>query len=570
MNLRDELETRVTQALAASGAPGQPALVVAAGKPEFGDYQANGAMAAAKGLRIPPRQLAQAMTDELDRGGLIASAEVAGPGFVNLRLDDSFLAASLAADLAAPCTAAQRQTIVVDLSAPNLAKEMHVGHLRSTIIGDALARVFEHLGHRVIRQNHVGDWGTQFGMLLTHLDDVGEHSGELADLEAFYVAARERFDTDSAFADRARSAVVALQSGEPRVRAAWQRFVDTSLAHCEAVYARLGAKLSRSDVMAESAYNDDLADIVAVIRRANLLTESAGAQCVFLDEFKGKDGSPLPVIIQKSDGGYLYATTDLAALRYRARHLHADRVIYVVGNPQSLHFRQIFAVARSIADFIPADMVIEHCGFGSMLGRDGKPFRTREGGSVKLIALLDEAERRAAALVAEKSPDLPAAQRATIARAVAIGALKYADLSRSRGSDYIFDWDQMMSFEGNTAPYLQYAYTRIISIFRRADTDPAASAGQLPVLTEPLERALGLQLLRFQEAIDAVARECLPHYLCTYLYDLAGTFMKFYEACPVLSAAPATRSSRLALCAQTAAVMRRGLDLLGIDTVERM
>ena len=570
MNLRDELETRVTQALAASGAPGQPALVVAAGKPEFGDYQANGAMAAAKGLRIPPRQLAQAMTDVLDRGGLIASAEVAGPGFVNLRLDDSFLAASLAADLAAPCTAAQRQTIVVDLSAPNLAKEMHVGHLRSTIIGDALARVFEHLGHRVIRQNHVGDWGTQFGMLLTHLDDVGEHSGELADLEAFYVAARERFDTDSAFADRARSAVVALQSGEPRVRAAWQRFVDTSLAHCEAVYARLGAKLSRSDVMAESAYNDDLADIVAVIRRANLLTESAGAQCVFLDEFKGKDGSPLPVIIQKSDGGYLYATTDLAALRYRARHLHADRVIYVVGNPQSLHFRQIFAVARSIADFIPADMVVEHCGFGSMLGRDGKPFRTREGGSVKLIALLDEAERRAAALVAEKSPDLPAAQRATIARAVAIGALKYADLSRSRGSDYIFDWDQMMSFEGNTAPYLQYAYTRIISIFRRADTDPAASAGQLPVLTEPLERALGLQLLRFQEAIDAVARECLPHYLCTYLYDLAGTFMKFYEACPVLSAAPATRSSRLALCAQTAAVMRRGLDLLGIDTVERM
>ena len=570
MNLRDELETRVTQALAASGAPGQPALVVAAGKPEFGDYQANGAMAAAKGLRIPPRQLAQAMTDVLDRGGLIASAEVAGPGFVNLRLDDSFLAASLAADLAAPCTAAQRQTIVVDLSAPNLAKEMHVGHLRSTIIGDALARVFEQLGHRVIRQNHVGDWGTQFGMLLTHLDDVGEHSGELADLEAFYVAARERFDTDSAFADRARSAVVALQSGEPRVRAAWQRFVDTSLAHCEAVYARLGAKLSRSDVMAESAYNDDLADIVAVIRRANLLTESAGAQCVFLDEFKGKDGAPLPVIIQKSDGGYLYATTDLAALRYRARHLHADRVIYVVGNPQSLHFRQIFAVARSIADFIPADMVVEHCGFGSMLGRDGKPFRTREGGSVKLIALLDEAERRAAALVAEKSPDLPAAQRATIARAVAIGALKYADLSRSRGSDYIFDWDQMMSFEGNTAPYLQYAYTRIISIFRRADTDPAASAGQLPVLTEPLERALGLQLLRFQEAIDAVARECLPHYLCTYLYDLAGTFMKFYEACPVLSAAPATRSSRLALCAQTAAVMRRGLDLLGIDTVERM
>ena len=570
MNLRDELETRVTQALAASGAPGQPALVVAAGKPEFGDYQANGAMAAAKGLRIPPRQLAQAMTDVLDRGGLIASAEVAGPGFVNLRLDDSFLAASLAADLAAPCTAAQRQTIVVDLSAPNLAKEMHVGHLRSTIIGDALARVFEQLGHRVIRQNHVGDWGTQFGMLLTHLDDVGEHSGELADLEAFYVAARERFDTDSAFADRARSAVGALQSGEPRVRAAWQRFVDTSLAHCEAVYARLGAKLSRSDVMAESAYNDDLADIVAVIRRANLLTESAGAQCVFLNEFKGKDGAPLPVIIQKSDGGYLYATTDLAALRYRARHLHADRVIYVVGNPQSLHFRQIFAVARSIADFIPADMVVEHCGFGSMLGRDGKPFRTREGGSVKLIALLDEAERRAAALVAEKSPDLPAAQRATIARAVAIGALKYADLSRSRGSDYIFDWDQMMSFEGNTAPYLQYAYTRIISIFRRADTDPAASAGQLPVLTEPLERALGLQLLRFQEAIDAVARECLPHYLCTYLYDLAGTFMKFYEACPVLSAAPATRSSRLALCAQTAAVMRRGLDLLGIDTVERM
>ena len=570
MNLREAIDARITRALVVCGAPDSPALVAAAGKPEFGDYQANGAMAAAKALRTSPRNLAQAVLSVLEHGDVIASASIAGPGFINLRLSDEFLARSCAVDLAAPCLAPTPLTIVVDLSAPNLAKEMHVGHLRSTIIGDALARVFEHLGHRVVRQNHVGDWGTQFGMLITHLDEVGERSSELADLEAFYVAARQRFDTDPEFADRARHAVVALQSGEPRTRAAWQSFVDTSLAHCAAVYARLGAKLSRADIMAESAYNDDLADIVATIRSANLLTESEGAQCVFLDEFKAKDGSPLPVIVQKSDGGYLYATTDLAAVRYRARTLHADRVIYVVGNPQSLHFKQIFAVARAIAGFIPAGISLEHCGFGSMLGRDGKPFKTRDGGSVKLVALLDEAERRAAALVAEKSPDLTPAQRAATAQAVAIGALKYADLSRSRSGDYIFDWDQMMSFEGNTAPYLQYACTRILSIFRRADHSPAAYLGLQPLLTEPLERALALKLLRFRETLDAVAKECLPHYLCTYLYELAGTFMQFYEACPVLNAQPAIRASRLALCAQTAAVLQRGLGLLGIATVDRM
>ena len=570
MNLRDELDARIAGALAACGAPDHPALVVAASKPEFGDYQANGAMAAAKALRKSPRDLAQALLDVLDKGDVIASAEIAGPGFINLRLSEEFIARSAAANLAAPCTASTLQTIVVDLSAPNLAKEMHVGHLRSTIIGDALARVFEHLGHRVVRQNHVGDWGTQFGMLITHLDEVGEHSAELKDLEAFYVAARQRFDNDPAFADRARSAVVALQSGDPRPRAAWQKFVDISMAHCEAVYDRLGAKLTRADVMAESAYNDDLADIVETIRKANMLTESNGAQCVFLEEFKAKDGSTLPVIIQKTDGGYLYATTDLAAVRYRAQTLHANRAIYVVGNPQSLHFKQIFAVARAIAGFIPADIVLEHCGFGSMLGRDGKPFKTRDGGSIKLIALIDEAERRASALIAAKSPDMPAEQRATIARAVSIGALKYADLSRSRSSDYIFDWDQMMSFEGNTAPYLQYAYTRILSIFRRADSTPAAHIGTAISLTDPLERTLALKLLRFRETIDAVAKECMPHYLCTYLYELAGTFMQFYEGCPVLNADNATRDSRLTLCAQSAAVLQRGLDLLGIATVERM
>lgn len=570
MNLRDELDARVSRALTAIGAGAYPALVAPAGKPEFGDYQANGAMAAAKSLQKSPRDVAQALLEHLDRGDVIAHADIAGPGFINLRLSDAFIARCVASDLAAPLHPAHPQTVVVDLSAPNLAKEMHVGHLRSTIIGDALARTFEHLGQRVIRQNHVGDWGTQFGMLITHLDEVGEHSVELADLEAFYVAARQRFDNDPAFAVRARAAVVALQSGELRTRAKWQKFVDTSLAHCEAVYTRLEAKLSRADVMPESAYNDALANIVATIRAANLLTESNGAQCVFLDEFKGKDGSPLPVIIQKSDGGYLYATTDLAAIQYRAQTLRADRVIYVVGNPQGLHFKQVFAVARAIAGFVPASMSLEHCGFGSMLGTDGKPFKTRDGGSVKLIALIDEAQRRAAALVAEKNPDLAPEQRAAIAKAVSIGALKYADLSRSRSSDYIFDWDQMMSFDGNTAPYLQYAYTRIISIFRRADASVADYRGRQPVLTDPLERALALKLLRFREALDAVARECLPHYLCSYLYELAGLFMQFYEGCPVLNASTSVRDSRLVLCAQTAAVMQRGLGLLGIPTVERM
>ncbi len=583
INLRVELAQRIRAALAAAGAGDQPALVTESSRPEFGDYQANGCMAAAKQLRRPPRELANAVVAHLQADALIASMEVAGPGFINIRLHDHWLERNCSTALAAPRVLAgdAQQRVVIDYSAPNLAKEMHVGHLRSTIIGDAVARVLEHLGHVVIRQNHVGDWGTQFGMLITQFNETGANSTALADLEQFYRTASARFQAEPEFATRARSAVVQLQAGDPHTREHWQSFITASLSHCEAVYTRLGVSLTRAHLQAESAYNDALSGIVDALRAAGLLVESEGAQCVFLPEFKAKDGAPLPLIIQKSDGGYLYATTDLAAIRYRADVLHADRVLYFVDARQALHFRQVFATAR-VAGFLPEAMTLEHCSFGSMLGRDGKPFRSRSGETVKLSELLDEAERRATALLAERG-DLDEAARAEVAKAVSVGAVKYSDLSKHRVNDYIFDWEQMLSFEGNTAPYLQYACTRIRSIFRRAAESQAvagATANATALTDTPAasaarslhadERVLTLQLARFAETLDAVARESLPHYLCTYLYDLSGHFMKFYESCTVLDAAPNVRAGRLTLCAATEAVLTTGLGLLGIATVARM
>jgi arginyl-tRNA synthetase len=496
--------------------------------------------------------------------------EIAGPGFINIRLNAGFLGQSLADQpLLAPATEPQR--IVVDYSSPNLAKEMHVGHLRSTIIGDALARLLAALGHEVIRQNHVGDWGTQFGMLLAYLDETGANSAALADLEQFYRAAKARFDSDPAFADRSRETVVRLQQGDAHARAAWQRFIDISLSHCQAVYDRLGVTLAPTDVRAESAYNDDLPGVIEALNAQGLVTISEGATCVFLDEFTGKDGEPLPVIVQKSDGGYLYATTDLAAVRFRTRELGAARILYLTDARQALHFRQIFAVARR-AGFAPADARLEHLPFGAMLGTDGKPFKTRSGDVVKLVELLDEAESRAFAIVTEKSPDLPEDERRRIAHAVGIGAVKYADLSKNRTSDYVFDWDQMLAFEGNTAPYLQYAYTRIRSVFRRAGEAPegVTPAHAAPVIAAPEEHRLAVQLLRLQEVAEQVAEDGFPHQLCGYLYDLATAFMRFYESCPILNAEPAVRASRLALCDRTAATLKEGLGLLGIETVEKM
>lgn len=578
MNIQALLNDKVAAALAAAGAPeGTPAAVRQSARPEFGDYQANGVMAAAKRMKQNPREFAQQVLAHLDLGAMADRLEIAGPGFINIFLDADWLAEQAELMLADPQLAVSKpatQTVVVDYSSPNLAKEMHVGHLRSTIIGDAVVRTLEFLGHNVVRQNHVGDWGTQFGMLLAYLEKLkaegqGQAAMELADLEVFYRAAKQCFDEDPAFAVRARELVVKLQGGDPQCLAMWREFNDISLSHCHEVYNKLNVSLTRDDVMGESAYNDDLAQVVADLDAKGLLTEDQGAKCVFLDEFKGKDGSILPIIIQKADGGYLYATTDLAAMRYRNNVLKADRALYFVDQRQALHFRQVFALAHK-AGFVSDELSLEHMGFGTMNGEDGKPFKTRTGGTVKLIDLLVEAEEKAYQLVKARDSDFDEEQLREIAQIVGIGAVKYADLSKHRSSDYIFSFDAMLSFEGNTAPYMLYAYTRVASIFRKAGVDPQSLTAPLQ-LAEPQEKALAQKLLQFEETISSVVREGAPHYLCLYLFELAGLFSGFYEACPILSVEePAVRDSRLKLAHLTARTLQQGLALLGIKTLERM
>ena len=577
MAIKEQLEQRIGAALEAAGAPaGSPALVGAATRPEFGDYQANGVMAVAKTMKTNPRQLAAEVVAQLDLSDVAEAVDIAGPGFINVKLKsewlDLYLNEALADERLGVPKVAHPKKVVLDYSHPNLAKEMHVGHLRSTIIGDAIARTLEFLGDEVIRHNHVGDWGTQFGMLIAYMDRLeaeGEDtSAELADLEVFYQSARKLFDSDESFAGTAREYVVKLQGGDGHVRAVWQRFIGESLKHCEEVYETLDVTLAREDVRAESDYNDDLATVVADLREKGLLRESEGAQCVFLDELKNKDGEIAPVLIQKSDGGYLYATTDLAAVRYRANEVGAERVLYIVDARQALHLRQVFAVSRAAA-YAPEACSLEHHPFGTMLGNDGKPFKTRTGGTVKLLDLLQEAEERAFALVGEKNPDLAESERREIARVVGIGSVKYADLSLNRTTDYIFNWDKMLSFEGNTAPYLQYSYARVKSIFRGAELAEDATGGTISAI-EPAERALGIKLVQFGDMVEGVSRECYPNVLCNYLYELAELYMKFYESCPVLRADEPIRSSRLLLSKLTAKVIARGLSLLGIGTVERM
>lgn len=582
MNIRQLLDDRITAALHALGAPANvTAIVKPSARPEFGDYQANGVMAAAKQLKLNPRELATRLLETLDLSDLAEKLEVAGPGFINIHLKNAWLAKNLEQTSSGSSPDKERlggvspQTIVIDYSGPNLAKEMHVGHLRSTIIGDAVARVLEFQGHKVIRQNHVGDWGTQFGMLIAHMVSMAEQHGgvsgvapQLADLETFYREAKKRFDDEPQFADAARDYVVKLQSGDAECLAWWQQFIDISLHHCEAVYERLGVSLTRADVKPESAYNADLAQVVSDLQTSGLLVEDQGAQCVFLEEFKNKDGSITPIIVQKTGGGYLYATTDLAALRYRSSVLNIDRVLYFTDARQSLHFQQVFTLARK-AGFVRTDIALEHMPFGNMLGEDGKPFKTRTGGTVKLVELLTEAEERAFALVTEKNPTLDETERRAIAHTVGIGAVKYADLSKNRNSDYIFNWETMLSFEGNTAPYLQYAYARIKSIFRRAQLETGNAS---IVLQASAERVLAVKLLQFTEVTDSVAKEGLPNHLCTYLYELAGNFMSFYEACPILKEGvdAEVRDSRLHLAQVTAQTLQTGLALLGIEVMERM
>ncbi|KIU53979.1 MULTISPECIES: arginine--tRNA ligase [Pseudomonas] len=538
-----------------------------------GDFASNIAMMLAKPAGLKPRDLAEKLIAALPADPQVSKVEIAGPGFLNFFQNTQALASRLDAALAdarlGVHKAGATQKVVIDMSAPNLAKEMHVGHLRSTIIGDAVARVLEFLGDDVVRQNHVGDWGTQFGMLMAYLEENPITSEELSDLENFYRAAKKRFDESSEFADRARGLVVKLQAGDPECLKLWTRFKDISLSHCQKTYELLNVKLTMADVMGESAYNDDLANVVEDLKAKGMLVESNGAQCVFLDEFKNAEGEPLPVIIVKADGGYLYATTDLAAVRYRSGVLKADRALYFVDQRQALHFQQVFAVARK-AGFVTHPMDMEHMGFGTMNGADGRPFKTRDGGTVKLIDLLNEAKERAYALVKEKNPQLPEEELRAIAKVVGIGAVKYADLSKHRTSDYSFNFELMLNFEGNTAPYLLYAYTRVAGVFRKLGKGFDQVEGEIR-LQAPQEQDLAARLAQFGEILNNVAEKGTPHVLCSYLYDVAGLFSSFYENCPILAAeTPEQQQSRLRLAALTGRTLKQGLELLGLETLERM
>ena len=552
--------------------------VITASKPEFGDYQSNGVMSIAKKVATNPRQLASDVVEKItaDANPLIAKLEVAGPGFINIHLSDTALmqrASEIYSDTRKLIpTANKADKIVVDYSSPNLAKEMHVGHLRGTIIGDCLARVLERQGHEIIRQNHVGDWGTQFGMLISYMRELRASQGnlptELSDLESFYRAAKERFDADPNFADTARSSVVKLQGGDADHLVAWQQFIDESLKHCQELYDKLNVTLSRKDLKAESFYNKDLEGVAINWRTLPCLSISNGARCVFMQEFTGKDGNPLPVIIQKTDGGYLYATTDLAAVQFRSFNLKAERSLYVVDARQSLHFQQVFAVARK-AGFASENISLEHIAYGTMMGSDGRPFKTRSGDTIKLVDLLDEAIRRAHELVSQKNAGLDKATYLEIAEKVGIAAVKYADLSKNRTSDYVFDWDQMLSFEGNTCPLsASTPMQQNTKYFQKAGF--GLESVRITSVPESAERNLLLKIMQLPEVVDIVARDCYPNLLCNYLYELAGLFMRFYESCPILKADAQLRDSRLALSALTATALKQGLDLLGIETLEKM
>ena len=542
-----------------------------------GDFANNLALMLAKPAKQNPRALAELIIKNLPSSDLLLKTEIAGPGFINFfinpnvlekQIDNAFADPKLSLD-----SIKEPQTIVVDYSSPNLAKEMHVGHLRSSIIGDAVARTLEFQGHNIIRQNHVGDWGTQFGMLLAYMEELRARNepidNNLANLEMFYRAAKGRFDESEEFATRARNLVVELQGGNEECLKLWAEFNEISLSHCQKTYERLGVSLKREDVRGESTYNNDLAVVVADLDKKGLLQESQGAKCVFLDNFKNKDGEPLPVIIQKKDGGFLYATSDLAAMRYRQNKLNADRILYFVDARQGLHFQQVFEVAR-LAGFVNADISLEHMPFGTVMGEDGRPFKTRSGTVAKLADLLTEAELRAYELVKEKNKDMDEEELRHIASVVGISSVKYADLSKNRTSDYTFSFDSMLSFEGNTAPYLLYAYTRVNSIFNKAGITMDSITAAVS-LTEEKEIDLANKLMQFNEIINQVAKQGCPHFLCSYLFELAGLFSSFYEACPILSAPTETqKQSRLKLAALTAKTLKQGLSLLGINTLERM
>ena len=588
----DILEERISAAMAKVAGVGKCAAIVRpATDAKFGDYQANGVMALAKQMKTNPRKLAEDVVRNLDLSDICEPPEVAGPGFINLRLKAEFLAARLleinkdAAHLGIAKTP-KPKTIVVDFSCPNIAKQMHVGHLRSTIIGDCICRTLETLGHKVTRQNHIGDWGTQFGMMIAiydemyqtgtpRLSDETPHRIKIGIFEEAYRQAKYKYDNDPTFAKTSREWVVRLQNLDPDAILLWKDVVDTSLAECQDIYNTLDVFLTDEHVRGESAYNEELPKVVEELKSKGLAVESDGAVCVFPVGFRNKEGEPLPFIIQKSDGAYLYATTDLAALRYRVNELKADAIIYVTDARQKLHFEMLFAVGK-MAGWVSDNTETSHVMFGTVLGEDGSPLKTRDGDNVKLKDLLDEAVERAMSVVEEKNPALSPDKKKRIAEAVGIGAVKYADYSNNRTSDYIFSFDKMLAMDGNTAPYMQYAYARIKSIERKAqskDVDIEAELAGVETLnlTEPAELDLAKHLIRYGEAIQAAAADYRPNYLTVYLYELAQKFSAFYTNCPVLGAGPDKRPTRLLLCDLTARTIRHGLqELLGIDVVEQM
>ncbi|AEI74928.1 Arginyl-tRNA synthetase [Candidatus Moranella endobia PCVAL] len=576
MNIRILISNKIKQVLVAAGASTDcEAQVRPSAKSQYGDYQVNGVMALAKQHGWRPRALAEKVVGLLDLNGIACKINIADPGFINIFLEPHWLAQQLTEALASPrlgVTSAVPQTIVVDYSAPNIAKEMHVGHLRSTIIGDASVRTLTFLGHNVIRANHVGDWGTQFGMLIAYLEKVQKNSEadmQLSSIENFYRAAKHHYDEEPSFAERARSYVVKLQVGDEYCRRMWRHLVDLTMAKNQQTYDLLNVTLKRNDVMGESLYNAMLPGIVADLKAKGLAVESKGAIVVFLEEFKNKDGEPIGVVIQKKDSAYLYTTTDIACAKYRYETLKADRIIYYIDSRQHQHLMQAWTIVRK-ANYVPESVPIEHHMFGMMLGKDGKPFKTRAGGVIKLTELLDEALERARRIISVKNPTMEANELERIAQVIGIGAVKYADLSKNRTTDYIFNWDNMLSFEGNTAPYMQYAYTRIASILKRSYQDEQQLNGHIK-LEAKQEIQLAVRLLQLEEAIVTVARHGTPHVLCAYLYDLAMLFSVFYETCPILNAQNDTlRQSRLQLALLTARILKQGLELLGIETVERM
>mgnify|MGYP000356432526 FL=1 len=572
------VEQRIAAAFAKVGGAAAVGIDTAVRQSDRADAQVNGSLALAKAMGLTPREVALKVLEVVDLKEICSDAQVAGPGFINLTFKNEFLARELMASSTGKKLGVRNATkprkVLIDYSAPNVAKEMHVGHLRSTVIGDALVRMLTYVGNEVVRENHVGDWGTPFGMLIEHLVDLGEtHAAEelsVGDLDSFYRSARKKFDESEAFQTRARTRVVALQSGDAETLRLWKLLVAESNRYFQKIYHTLGVLLEPTDVMGESAYNELLPQVTTRLGALGMMTKSDGADVVFPEGFTNRENQPLPLIIRKTDGGYNYATSDLACVIDRVERIDAELLLYVVGAPQAQHLQMIAAVATQ-AGWLKAPREMVHVSFGNVLGADKKMLKTRSGDTVKLDALLTEAVERAAKAVAEKNPDLTAEAQAEIARIVGIGAVKYADLSTDRIKDYTFDWDRMLSFDGNTSPYLQYAHARICSIFRRANVERASVRNFEPTISHVAERELAMKVLQFDSALWDTLDKYSPHRLCTYLYDLATSFSSFYEQCPVLKAENENeKNSRLMLCDLTARVMQAGLEVLGIESPEQM